>query len=311
MFKLPGLPSPRAEVHELADFAELLAWKRGTVSNREILAYLSRVGENDDSDGAENEDDRNADELDEVMIEIDRRAKACGRGYPFELEMQGTVLKYLPDDDSSGAVLYKYLLLSTRLNMKSSRVHAEIDGTALLEEVTADVLRSYLGGPGRAKGLVFGTAIGGTFREKIDGLCRELGEGGGFSNIDGDDEPVDANDDKLDAVAWVPFVDGQPGQVVVFAQCKTGSSWDEQITQLQPDAFLKRWTRERCFVVEPVRAFVVSESARRTKWKGTSLSAGVLFERCRIVDCGAQVAGELLLRLGTWSSAALTTVNVG
>ena len=58
MFKLPALPSPRSQIHELADFAELLALQQGTVSAREILAYLGRVSENDPNEGIDDEDDK-------------------------------------------------------------------------------------------------------------------------------------------------------------------------------------------------------------------------------------------------------------
>jgi hypothetical protein len=194
--------------------------------------------------------------------------------------------------------------------MRDSRVHAGVDGADLLEEVSAVVLKAYLGGAGRAKSFVFGTAVAGGFKNKIEGLCAEIGEGGGFENIDGDG-PVDANDDKLDAVAWVPFVDGQPGKLVLFAQCKTGSNWEDQITQLQPDAFLKRWTKHRGFLVDPVRVFCISEAARLAKWKGTLLYAGLLFERCRLVDFSNGIEGALLERIRAWSAAAVETVAIG
>lgn len=32
MFKWPGLPSPRAPAHEVADFAELVCWRDGGTS---------------------------------------------------------------------------------------------------------------------------------------------------------------------------------------------------------------------------------------------------------------------------------------
>ena len=74
MFRLPNLPSSQAECHELADFAELLAWDKGSISAREIEAYLGRLGENDHNAGCDDNDDENADEIDEVMNELERRA---------------------------------------------------------------------------------------------------------------------------------------------------------------------------------------------------------------------------------------------
>lgn len=303
MFKLPALPSPRADVHELADFAELLAWQNDFVSAREILAYLGRNGDNEYNEGVDDEDDINADALDDVMIEIDRRSKSCVGGYPFALDLKGTVLRHDPTDSSERAAVYRYLLLSTRLNMTADKVQANIDGTGLLEEISATVLRCYLGYD-RAQSVVFGTAIGGTFRTKVDALCGALGEGGGFEALD--PGPVNANDDRLDSVAWIPFSDMRGGKLIIFCQCKTGSSWKEHTTQLQPDAFIKRWMKHRTFLVVPVRAFCVSESTCPTHWGGLVSYAGLLFDRLRLVDFLDRIEPDLLERIRTWNAAAAT-----
>lgn len=301
MFKLPALPSPRADVHELADFAELLAWQNDSVSAREILAYLGRTGDNEYNEGVDDEDDINADALDDVMIEIDRRSKSCVGGYPFALDLKGTVLRHDPSDSSERAVVYRYLLLSTRLNMTDDKVQADIDGTALLEELSAAVLRCYLGYD-RAQSVVFGTAIGGTFRDKVDALCAALGEGGSFEALD--PGPVNANDDKLDSVAWVPFSDMRGGKLIIFCQCKTGTSWQEHAPKLRPDVFVQRWMKHRFFLVPPIRAFCVSESACPSRWGRLVTDAGLLFDRLRLVDFLDRIEPALLERIRTWNAAA-------
>lgn len=310
MFKLPALPSPRADVHELADFAELMAWQNDSVSAREILAYLGRTGDNEYNEGVDDEDDINADALDGVMIEIDRRSKSCVGGYPFALDLKGTVLRHDPSDSSERAVVYRYLLLSTRLNMTADKVQADIDGTGLLEEISAAVLRCYLG-YNRAQSVVFGTAIGGTFRDKVDALCGALGEGGGFEALD--PGPVNANDDRLDSAAWIPFLDKRGGKLIIFCQCKTGSSWREHTTQLQPDAFIRRWMKHRTFLVVPVRAFCVSESTSPNRWGGLVSYAGLLFDRLRLVDFLDRIEPDLLERIRTWndSAAAVAAKAIG
>lgn len=307
MFKLPGLPSPGAEPHELADFAELLAWVKGTTSAREIIAYLGRLDDNDHNIGCDDNDDENADELDEVMNEIERRKTACGDGYPFELESEGTVLRYVVTDHNHRADVYRYLLLSTRLNMKSQRVHAGIDGTALLEEISARVLQCYLGST-RARSIVFGiTAAPTAFEVKVNDLCQKIGEGGNFRNLD--DAKVQAKDDKLDAVAWVPFSDSKAGQIVVFGQCKTGSNWEGLDTQLQPTGFIKRWMSSP-YLLDPIRALCISEAANRSRWSGVSVYSGLLLDRCRLVDFCESLDSNLLAKLHTWNAAAMTTVQV-
>ena len=302
MFKLPSLPTPNAEVHELADFAELLAQQNGSVSIREILAFLGRVSENDPNEGIDDEDDLNADLLDDVFSEISRRSSSCTTGYPFWLDMSGTVLRHNSIDETLRADVYRYLLLSTRLNMTQDKLQDNLDGTCLLEELSALVIRCYLGYE-RAKSFVFGTAVSGGFASKVNMLCNELGEGGRFENID--PASTRANDDKLDAVAWIPFTDNRGGQIVIFCQCKTGSNWHGLMTQLQPRAFLQRWTSARTFILEPLRALCISEAPNPNRWSGLAVYAGLLFDRLRIIDFLDISDSDLHVRIRRWNAGAM------
>jgi hypothetical protein len=307
-FKLPGLPSAKADIHELADFAELLAWASAqhSVSAREIVAFFGREGENANNEGCNDDDDANVMALDEVMAEIERRQKACRAGYPFTLDARGNVVRYT-DNGSVQTLLYGYLLLSTRLNMQSSKVQAGIDGTTLLEEISAEVLRDYLG-PNRAQSMVFGTAAGSAdFPGKVRSLCDVLKEARGYRAID-PDAPVHANDDKLDVVGWIPFADRTPNQIIVFGQCKTGTAWTEQLCQMQVDAFLKSWV-DGPFLLDPARAFFVSEAVNRSRWGRYSVSAGLLFDRCRLTDCCKELPQLLMQRVRNWTSAALSAAS--
>jgi hypothetical protein len=304
MFKLPGLPSPQAECHELADFVELLAWQKGSVSSREIIAYLGRVDENDNNIGCDDNDDQHDQELDEVMNEVERRATACGSGYPFALDHEGLVVRYNTSAASQASEVYLYLLLCTRLNMKSDRTHAGIDGAALFEEVSSEILRSYLGRR-RARSMVFGTAAAGRFEDKVNNLCRNVGEGGCFRALDA---TVDANDDKLDTVTWLPFSDNTPCQLVIFGQCKTGSNWAGLTTQLRPDAFIKRWMNTP-YLLDPVRAFCISEAANRAKWS-LSVYTGLLFDRCRLVDFCDEIDPAAFQKVQSWNAAAKATLSL-
>ncbi|MBD2548543.1 hypothetical protein H6G65_02885 [Microcystis elabens FACHB-917] len=302
MFKLPSLPTPKAEVHELADFAELLAQHNGYVSIREILAYLGRVSENDPNEGIDDEDDLNAALLDDVFDEISRRSSSCDTGYPFRLEMNGTVLRHNSADETVRADVYRYLLLSTRLNMTRDKFQDGLDGTCLLEELAALVIRCYLGYD-RARSFVFGTAVAGGFSDKVNRLCDELGEGVRYESID--PAPTHANDDKLDAVAWIPFTDSRGDQLVVFCQCKTGSNWRDLTTQLQPSTFIQRWTSARKFLYDPLRAFCISEAPNPSRWNGLAVYAGLLFDRLRIIDFLDRTDVDLHVRIKRWNAGAI------
>lgn len=240
------------------------------------------------------------------MKEIERRNNACGSGYPFTLEREGTVVKCLEaEPEEAQSAVYLYLLLATRLNMKDNRRHAGLDGTALLEPVSAHAIRSYLGSK-KTEVRVFGTYAKGGFEDKVNKLCLALGEGGGFKSED--KALAHAKDDKLDVVVWIPFEDRLPGKLIVFAQCKTGTNWRDSLSELQIDAFTGRWIRER-FVVNPVRAFCVAEAVNRAVsfWSHTGFSAGILFDRCRLVEHCSDLPEESLSEICKWTPEAKKT----
>lgn len=299
MFKWPNTPSARAPRHELADFAELLCWKQETVSMSELAQALGRLAENDYSEGVPEEEDIPSD-VEEAFQEIEARMLSCGGGYPFEIGDAGNFLYRVPYDENHQHLVYTYLLLATRLNMNENRDHAGTNGTQLLELLSSEVARKYLGN--RAKSLVFGTAEdAGDFPGKINSLCQALGEGGGFAGQVGRDRQK--KDDKLDVVAWKPFSDQREGKLIAFGQCKTGTSWKDTVSQLQPDNFCKKWFLTQPTHI-PVRMFFVSEALSSVEWRNECMDAGLLFDRCRIVDFTEDINADLTANLRNWTRAA-------
>lgn len=268
------------------------------------VVYLGRIDDNQFNVGCDDEDSRNAVILDDVMLELERRHDSCGGGYPFELTAMGTVLR----DRKAACVqssIYRYLLLSTRLNMQSARVHDGIDGTKLLEELACGILHHYLGA--RSITCVFGTAQSNCgFADKIKDLSNRLGEGLGFETMPNSRTRIAAQDDKLDTVGWIPFVDNLLGKLIVFGQCKTGTNWTTMASQLQPREFIKRWFRKE-FLVDPLRAFFVSEAPDRSEWTDASIYAGILFDRCRIVSLSENLTADNCRR---WTESAFETFTI-
>jgi len=266
---------------------------------------IDQADDNFENVGCDDDSDETSRNLEEVFIELERRVKACGGGYPFRLDDAGSVLTHLGMDADPRHTIYHYLLLSTRLDMKSNRKHADIDGAGLLEHLSAHVMRNYLGIK-RAKSEVFGTARSGRFSEKVDALCRSLGEGGGFKHWDSG--RVCANDAKLDVVTWVPFSDEHPGKLIVFTQCKTGSTWRNHLGDLNPQAFFMTWAERNCFL-NPLRAFCVSEAASQSRWTEVSTQAGIFLDRCRLVDFAHDIDSALLKTLRRWTKKAFDSLR--
>ena len=309
MFKWPGEPSPSDKAHELADYVELVAWRNGSMSAVALSRFLGRREDPDYSVGGVPEEDEVDTVAEDAFVEIGRRHEACAGGYPFVLGDNGTIVRrqgHIGGEENARHTIYKYLLLATRLNMQDDRQHDGYDGTQLLEELAAESARSYLGN--RSESMVFGTAASASgFRDQVNELCRRIGEGGGVR--DRDNTASRQQDGKLDVVAWTPFSDRLPGQLIMFGQCKTGTHYKDQLAQLQPDAFCNKWLLENP-AVTPTRAFFISEALPRSGWRDSAVDAGVLFDRCRIVDFAHDASADLLTRLRGWTEAAAIATDL-
>ena len=304
MFKWPGGPSPRAPEHELADFAELICWQQGGTSATALAQSLGRLAENEYSDGVPEEEEIPRD-IGGAYQEIERRIQACDGCYPFEVDEKGNALYAIQNSDSKHLV-YKYLLLATRLNMSKNQIHADIDGALLFEELSAETARGYLGY--RAESMVFGTAAGTTkFPRKVDELCSKIGEGNGYTNRT--DNEGHQKDGKLDVVLWKHFSDRLPGKFVAFGQCKTGTEYKTTLTQLQPESFCKKWMQSPP-ALTPMRMFFVAEALPRGSWYNFTSDAGLLFDRCRIVDFGNHVSQDILAKVEVWTAAAAKSTEL-
>ena len=301
MFKWPGAPSPRASKHELADYAELVCWRQGSTSTTNLSKDLGRLEENDYSDDGVPEDDDIDHSVGAAYTEIELRKHACRDGYPFVIDRQGHTLRASQDTENCKHMIYKYLLLATRLNMNDDRDHAGIDGAHLFECLAAEVGREYLGT--RAESLVFGTASPGKFEDKVNNLCRHMKEGGRFSN--NYSASMQVKDDKLDIVAWKHFSDQKPGKFIAFGQCKTGTNYRDTLSQLDPDSFCRSWLRFSP-AFPPIRMSFVAEAVDRSSLHKMASDSGLLFDRCRIVDfCNCDnIDSNVLRKVATWTTAA-------
>lgn len=309
MFKLPNkIPNFQDGVSDIADFfeTECLKSKQGKVSFRKISVAAAHGDDEIEINGIEDDNDKfNSNTFDEVCAEIQRRSQACGGGYPFSLEDGGYMLKLEWPIGTPATLNYAYLLLATRLNMKDNRVHDGIDGALLFEKISAFVAQNYWGE--RSESMVFGTSNVGEFSKKVDELCARIGEGRGFLNRD--NTSPDAQDDKLDIVVWKSFQDDNPSKLIGFGQCKTGTSWKDLTTQLHPDAFCKNWFHTMP-VVDPVRLFFISDSFFVQKQFSKSTSAGVVFDRFRIIDfLPANLDEQLTDEVKKWVEAVLAFIK--
>ncbi len=300
MFRIPDLPSPRDDAYVLADFVEIQALRYGHFSLRDLIASLNRLEEYDYSDEVPIND---AVDLlaEDVFSELALRASRSSNKYPFRLELKG-VLSFDRDCNSDVAFLYTFLLLATRLNMKTESICDEIDATKEFEFICADVVESYFGPASQV--IVFGTSkAGSSFLENLQGLCSTWGEltrpskyaRTGSSHI---------KDDGVDIIGWIPFADNSPGKLIAYGQCKTGTHYAETFERLQPDGFNKVWL-DRQPAVDPIRFFFITAGLPRGDfWYRSGVRGGVLFDRFRIMNYSDVALQKRADRIAIWAEAA-------
>lgn len=231
IFRLPGdYPNFKSDITDIADLYEVLCLKsgRGRASFHEVYRLAAPGDDEFEISGIEDENDVfNNEKFDAVCGEIQRREQACGGKYPFALEEGGYSIQLISGKGSLNTIQYTYLLLATRLNMKTNRVHAEIDGTLLFEKLSAEVAKNYWGE--RAESMVFGTSAAGNFHAKVDDLCNSIGEGARCKNKN--TSPPTEKDGKLDVAVWKSFADGMAAKLIGMGQCKTGLNWEQGLSQ--------------------------------------------------------------------------------
>lgn len=309
MFKLPdGIPSLSSSGQDWADYAEYLAWQKEgvSVSLLNVVKVPLLVSDEVDVEGVEDDTDRFTNKVDEIAEEIRYRSKICEGQYPFKLVNQDYGISYLSGGQSSN-LIYRYLLMSTRVNMSQKRIHADIDGALLFERLSAVVAKSFFGDNSEVDVLGTSKTEAGGFRRKLKNLVDKMREGGDIHPNDGH-KPQDEN---VDIVVWKGFSDQQPSQMIAFGQCKTGTSWSNKLSELNTDAFCRTWFTQQP-VLTPIRLFFCAQYFPRNIWRVRANEAGLVFDRFRIIDYLPKNIDENLLRdIESWTIAAFNAYRKG
>jgi hypothetical protein len=304
-YKIPNLPSAKAYLEEKADFWEIQSIINPDLfcSQMQISRILAKELDEISHNGIESEDDVLDDNLSDVFKELTDREKSCKENYPFEF---GKFSIRLLDKESAHKDVYLFLLLCTRFSMNKheNKVRNEVDATLVFEELCAIVAKNYFGD--NAKSLVFGTATEGNFEDKIKDLIKNIGEGDGYKNPN-NNYPT-KNDDGIDVVVWKHFNDKRIGKLIGFGQCKTGTSWQDEVKKLNPDHFCENWLYEKP-VFPPVPLVFICDTLNVEKNFVTDQRGLLIFNRFRIMEyLPNEIPEELINKIRTWLTTALANV---
>lgn len=304
-YKFPNLPSAKAYKEEVADFWEIQAVRNpGQYISRTQISRIIATGLDEiDHEGIESEDDILDSRLDDVLIELRRRQDFSSGKYPFSFKKYSLKLN---EETNLNRNIYLFLLLCTRFNMLNSKLQNEIDGTLLFEELCADVATGYFGKTSNS--YVFGTAIAGNFESKVKDLITNIGEGKAFKNPN-KNAPT-KNDDSVDIIAWKGFSDKRPGKLIAFGQCKTGTSWQDEIQKLKPGNFCDNWFLESP-ILEPIPLVFITDTLIEDFNFHSSQKGYLFFNRFRILELiKNNLDNKIQTNIQSWLDGAMSKIMI-
>jgi hypothetical protein len=289
---------------KLADWLELtaLAAADRNASIQDLIQVIRRSGtadatEAEDEDDEPPPDDRGSEVsqavADAAFAEIEARAIACGRNYPYKVNEQN-----IQATRSTDQSIYVFLLLVANYGAKAGS--ADPGGLALFDDLAAQAAKTYMHGESYVFAFPRRVAPSG-FVAAIEDLVKCLGEGQGNRM-----RPTTKyqNDAKLDIVSWRPFEDGRPGKVIAFGQCATGNNWKSKLPELQPRTFYSEWFTENP-IVDPIRMFFMPFRVIEDDWRGVGLQGGVVFDRCRLALHGDELGKTAKDQIAAWNRDVL------
>lgn len=296
-YKIGNLPSPQATLEEIADYIEIecLLSDEGTFS---IVEAAQDSGFVEDEEEIHSIGTDSYNEFAEALQQIDSRsAFSTSEKYPFVAETK--TVSFNESCSEYYRTLYSFLLFATRRKMGADRIVNQKDGTLLFERLCEEVLAHYFGP--HAKTMVFGTGATEheSFEDKVKKLLQELKEKG-YQFCYPDGVRHYQKDGRIDLVAFTPFNDDRKGHFIAFGQCKTGTSWRDQLGQMNPLSF------SQLHVIPPLRftpisIYMVSEACDCDWELLASRASGLLFDRTRIVQfLPDNIHQDLYNDIATW-----------
>ncbi|MCH3994299.1 MAG: hypothetical protein LKE54_04480 [Prevotella sp.] len=284
MYQLGNIPTINDNLSEIADFIELKCFfSSGESFSLESARKIMAIESDEFSyDGVNDNDDNLYNKLTEVFAELKRRLNDCGGHYPFEIK-DDTLLEIDSECSSEVKDCYLYLLFATRANMNKDNGFGSPKkyATLLFEKLSELVAQSYFGN--RSKTMVFGTSEGMNFKSKVEKMFDCLNFNAHMHEPQG--STGQQKDGKLDILVWTPFSDCRDSMFIGFGQCKTGTSWEDKLSELQPSNFFGNYS-DYTPIHPPARLFFLADSISeaKEKWEERTRSAGIMFDRRRIME---------------------------
>ncbi len=250
--KLGAAPLPtEPSTEEVADWAELVALKRGKLSRGKLSTEVTRNGGNDRL-------------VADAWTELGERAALSGKHWTFTVSSD--YLERRTDRTDDHVLPAFFAALGLRENIENPH-------RALFEQCVAELVYGLLpatlriGHPRRAP-------VPSSFREAFVDYVAQIDEQVVVP------PPATDNDLKMDVVAWRTFEDGRGGYLHLVGQCATGADWDTKLEELNLEVIKDHVS----WGVDPLRFFATPHVVAAQHMRRISKRAGLVLDRPRLLE---------------------------
>lgn len=206
--------------------------------------------------------DLQADTVDSVLGELERRCRLYGNSTPFTIngDRIGPVVKWEKTPE---------LLMCLIFSLKGARKQKGIDnGTKLFERLSNEAVKTYLGGEAE----VIGFPNKNNLLKQITSIAQKTSEEIGHRNP----KPKD-KDKGVDIIAWKSHGDNRPNQIILLLQCGAGINFSEKKTISIP-----AWRDFVHWSADPIPGIMIPHIVSSEELIELSDDYTLIFDRVRI-----------------------------
>lgn len=300
-------PARIGDVALLADWAELSTLvddSSGSALNTLDLT-LRQSGYTDLRHSSGPEDPTLDEQVEQVVQEVSRelqwRSELLRDTYPFEVDRRGELRERM---DWRGMPTYVFCLSLSNGGVKPHGI-PEAKPASIFEQISTVAAAEYLGGNGLHFGFPRVADEMKGFKEALEELRKQIGEG---TVLDKEIEDASPQDAGVDVAAWKHFPDRREGKALIFGQCKAGDDWEDDLGKPNFED-LRMFFPIR---TQPIRAMFIPHTIAAARWAQRANSAkGILFDRFRVTRfAGQKVSGsDIPAKLVAWTEAAMGNIK--
>jgi hypothetical protein len=280
----------------LTDWVEamMIVERQSECSDAELRGRLVEQGDQDG--GADEAPGQRM--VEDVLREVERRARFAPRSYPFRRNEFGVKLA-----NPRLIRIYSFLLCLSILNVPfRSKVYTNAV-TPLFDHLGIAALTALLGP--QAVSIRFGWPVSGGRPKNARKALVWLAERMNLSHDEQAAVSASAKDCGVDAVIWRPFRDDRPGFPLLLAQCTVGQSeWTKKGGDIKPTLWREYLRLKRDPATALVLPFCVPQPDRFEGWALTSHDVSFIVDRLRLLELLERVDSsrvEAYARLSSWT----------